>query len=122
MSSSLLDVVFPQMNVAPCATMCRAHRGSPSPSGTLDVPGDVPPSPPVEDNWRAEANKAPCPAEGSISICLLSLTAQWHGELSSSHPLSALKACYQRSVADLQTVAEMQKKLAICSVFAGSLR
>ena len=43
---------------------------------------------------------------------MLSLTAQWHGELSGSTPFSALKACYQRSVADLQAeVAETQKKL-----------
>ena len=65
----------------------------------------------LEDNWRAEANKAPS-ARQKVYLDLLSLTAQWHGELSGSTPFSALKACYQRSVADLQAeVAETQKKL-----------
>ena len=62
-------------------------------------------------NWRAEANKAPS-ARQKVYLDLLSLTAQWHGELSGSTPFSALKACYQRSVTDLQAeVAETQKKL-----------
>ena len=80
--------------------------------GTLDVPGDALTAlAGLEDSWRAEANKAPS-ARQKVYLDLLSLTAQWHGELSGSTPFSALKACYQRSVADLQAeVAETQKKL-----------
>ena len=80
--------------------------------GTLDVPGDALTAlAGLEDNWRAEANKAPS-ARQKVYLDLLSLTAQWHGELSGSTPFSVLKACYQRSVADLQAeVAETQKKL-----------
>ena len=69
------------------------------------------PSPGWRNNWRAEANKAPS-ARQKVYLDLLSLTAQWHGELSGSTPFFRPQACYQRSVADLQAeVAETQKKL-----------
>lgn len=62
---------------------------------------------------RKRNNAAYAPsARQKVYLDLLSLTAQWHGELSGSTPFAALKACYQRSVADLQAeVAETQKKL-----------
>lgn len=112
--SLLLEAVFLQMErctlrhdaLRLIAAALKAQRG------TLDVPGDALTAlAGLEDNWRAEANKAPS-ARQKVYLDLLSLTAQWHGELSGSTPFSALKACYQRSVADLQAeVAETQKKL-----------
>ena len=95
--SLLLEAVFLQME------RCTLRH---------DVPGDALTAlAGLEDSWRAEANKAPS-ARQKVYLDLLSLTAQWHGELSGSTPFSALKACYQRSVADLQAeVAETQKKL-----------
>ena len=112
--SLLLEAVFLQMErctlrhdaLRLIAAALKAQRG------TLDVPGDALTAlAGLEDNWRAEANKAPSARQKGY-LDLLSLTAQWHGELSGSTPFSALKACYQRSVADLQAeVAETQKKL-----------
>lgn len=112
--SLLLEAVFLQMER--CTLRHDALRlivaALKAQRGTLDVPGDALTAlAGLEDNWRAEANKAPS-ARQKVYLDLLSLTAQWHGELSGSTPFSALKACYQRSVADLQAeVAETQKKL-----------
>lgn len=114
MSGLLLEAVFLQMER--CTLRHDALRlivaALKAQRGTLDVPGDALTAlAGLEDNWRAEANKAPS-ARQKVYLDLLSLTAQWHGELSGSTPFSALKACYQRSVADLQAeVAETQKKL-----------
>lgn len=112
--SLLLEAVFLQMER--CTLRHDALRlivaALKAQRGTLDVPGDALTAlAGLKDNWRAEANKAPS-ARQKVYLDLLSLTAQWHGELSGSTPFSALKACYQRSVADLQAeVAETQKKL-----------
>lgn len=112
--SLLLEAVFLQMER--CTQRHDALRlivaALKAQRGTLDVPGDALTAlAGLEDSWRAEANKAPS-ARQKVYLDLLSLTAQWHGELSGSTPFSALKACYQRSVADLQAeVAETQKKL-----------
>ena len=112
--SLLLEAVFLQMER--CTLRHDALRlivaALKSQRGMLDVPGDALTAlAGLEDNWRAEANKAPA-ARQKVYLDLLSLTAQWHGELSGSTPFAALKACYQRSVADLQAeVAETQKKL-----------
>lgn len=112
--SLLLEAVFLQMER--CTLRHDALRlivaALKAQRGTLDVPGDALTAlAGLEDNWRAEANKAPS-ARQKVYLDLLSLTAQWHGELSGSTPFSALKACYQHSVADLQAeVAETQKKL-----------
>ena len=112
--SLLLEAVFLQMER--CTLRHDALRlivaALKAQRGTLDVPGDALTAlAGLEDSWRAEANKAPS-ARQKVYLDLLSLTAQWHGELSGSTPFSALKACYQRSVADLQAeVAETQKKL-----------
>lgn len=112
--SLLLEAVFLQMERCTLRhdALCLIVAALKAQRGTLDVPGDALTAlAGLEDNWRAEANKAPS-ARQKVYLDLLSLTAQWHGELSGSTPFSALKACYQRSVADLQAeVAETQKKL-----------
>ena len=112
--SLLLEAVFLQMERCTLRhdALCLIVAALKAQRGTLDVPGDALTAlAGLEDNWRAEANKAPS-ARQKVYLDLLSLTAQWHGELSGSTPFSALKACYQRSVANLQVeVAETQKKL-----------
>ena len=112
--SLLLEAVFLQMERCTLRhdALCLIVAALKAQRGTLDVPGDALTAlAGLEDNWRAEANKAPS-ARQKVYLDLLSLTAQWHGELSGSTPFSALKACYQRSVADLQAeVSETQKKL-----------
>ena len=112
--SLLLEAVFLQMERCTLRhdALCLIVATLKAQRGTLDVPGDALTAlAGLEDNWRAEANKAPS-ARQKVYLDLLSLTAQWHGELSGSTPFAALKACYQRSVADLQAeVAETQKKL-----------
>lgn len=112
--SLLLEAVFLQMERCTLRhdALCLIVATLKAQRGTLDVPGDALTAlAGLEDNWRAEANKAPS-ARQKAYLDLLSLTAQWHGELSGSTPFAALKACYQRSVADLQAeVAETQKKL-----------
>ena len=112
--SLLLEAVFLQMERCTLRhdALCLIVATLKAQRGTLDVPGDALTAlAGLEDNWRAEANKAPS-ARQKVYLDLLSLTAQWHGELSGATPFAALKACYQRSVADLQAeVAETQKKL-----------
>ena len=112
--SLLLEAVFLQMERCTLRhdALCLIVATLKAQRGTLDVPGDALTAlAGLEDNWRAEADKAPS-ARQKVYLDLLSLTAQWHGELSGSTPFAALKACYQRSVADLQAeVAETQKKL-----------
>ena len=122
--SLLLEAVFLQMErctlrhdaLRLIAAALKAQRG------TLDVPGDALTAlAGLEDNWRAEANKAPS-ARQKVYLDLLSLTAQWHGELSGSTPFPP-QGCYQRSVADLQAeVAETQKKLGDLLRFYRKLR
>ena len=119
--SLLLEAVFLQMER--CTLRHDALRlivaALKAQRGTLDVPGDALTAlAGLEDSWRAEANKAPS-ARQKVYLDLLSLTAQWHGELSGSTPFSALKACYQRSVADLQAevARNAEEAMAICSVF-----
>ncbi|MDA6987147.1 hypothetical protein OSM86_24635, partial [Escherichia coli] len=77
--SLLLEAVFLQMER--CTLRHDALRlivaALKAQRGTLDVPGDALTAlAGLEDNWRAEANKAPS-ARQKVYLDLLSLTAQW---------------------------------------------
>ena len=121
--SLLLEAVFLQMER--CTLRHDALRlivaALKAQRGTLDVPGDALTAlAGLEDSWRAEANKAPS-ARQKVYLDLLSLTAQWHGELSGSTPFSALKAAISaRSLTCRLRSLKRRRSLAICSAFTGS--
>ena len=106
-------------NAVPCATMRCVLSWPPSkPSAGHWMFPRCPDRPRrAGDNWRAEANKAPS-ARQKVYLGLLSLTAQWHGELSGSTPFSALKAAISaRSLTCRPRSLKRRRSLVICSVF-----
>ena len=118
--SLLLEAMFLQMER--CTLRHDALRlivaALKSQRGMLDVPGDALTAlAGLEDSWRAEANKAPS-ARQKVYLDLLSLTAQWHGELSAPplFPPSRPAISAQSPTCRLRSL-KRRRSLAICSVF-----
>ena len=102
--SLLLEAVFLHMSrctlrhdaLAEAVAVLKANRAA------LSEPGDnLTALSGLEDGWRKAANTAPT-AKQKVYLDLLTMTADWHGKLEGETPFNALKACYKKSVAELQ--------------------
>ena len=102
--SLLLEAVFLHMSrctlrhdaLAEAVAVLKANRAA------MSEPGDnLTALSGLEDGWRKAANTAPT-AKQKVYLDLLTMTADWHGKLEGETPFNALKACYKKSVAELQ--------------------